>query len=125
MRRHAMVGHRAPRVVPRRRLWEPDVSGVARELSAFERPYDRVAIADLAARGVHEIGPTLHLGEKLVVKQVLSLRVKWRVDRDDIANLDDVFDVRAPVETELLLDRFRKAVAMRVVQMHVERLQAA
>ena len=87
MRRHAVVRHRAPRVVPRRRLREPDVSGVARELSAFERPHDRVAIADLAARGVHEIGPALHLGEKPVVEQVLGLGVKRRVDRDDIANL--------------------------------------
>ena len=48
VRRHAVVGHRAPRVILRRRLREPDVSGVARELSAFERPHDRVAIADLA-----------------------------------------------------------------------------
>src|SRR5580693_2905631 len=68
MRRHAVVGHRAPRMVFRRRLWEPDVSGVARELSAFEPPHDGVAIADLAACGVHEIGPALHLGEKLVVE---------------------------------------------------------
>src|ERR1700759_2019304 len=36
MRRHAVVGHRALRVVPGRRLWEPDVSGVAGELSGFE-----------------------------------------------------------------------------------------
>src|SRR3984957_21222371 len=91
-------------------------SRVARELSAFERPHDRVTIADLAARGVHEIGPALHLGEKPVVKQVLSLRVKWRIDRDDIANLDHVFDIRMPFETEFLLDRFRKAVPIRVVQ---------
>ena len=88
MRRHPVVRHRPPRMVLRRRLREPDIPGVTGELSAFERPHDRVAIADLAARGVHEIGPTLRLGEKLVVKRVLSLRVKRRVDRDDIANLD-------------------------------------
>ena len=51
--------------------------------------------------------------------------MKRRVDRDDIANLDHVFNIRMPDEIELLLDRFRKAVTIRVVQMHVEGLQAA
>ena len=40
MWRHAVVGHRAPRVIRRRRLRNHDISGVARELSAFERPRD-------------------------------------------------------------------------------------
>ena len=61
----------------------------------------------------------------LIVEQVLRLGVKRRVDRDDIANPDHVLDIRMPGETEFLLDRFRKAVAIRVVQMHVEWLQAA
>jgi hypothetical protein len=32
MRRHAMMGHRAPRMILRRRLREPHISGITREL---------------------------------------------------------------------------------------------
>jgi hypothetical protein len=66
--RHAMVRHGPPGMVTRRWLREPHVSGVAAKLVAFESADDRVAIADLAARGVHEIGAALHLGEERTVE---------------------------------------------------------
>ena len=48
----------------RRRLREPDVARIAGELAAFERAHDGIAIADLAARRVHEIGAALHLADQ-------------------------------------------------------------
>ena len=36
-------------MIPGSRLWEPDVSGIAGKLAAFQRPRDRIAVADLAA----------------------------------------------------------------------------
>ena len=51
------------------------------------RPHDRVAIADLAARRVDEIGAGLHLGDQLLVEQAFGLGVQRGVDRDDVADL--------------------------------------
>src|SRR5580692_6635649 len=98
MRRHAMMRHCAPGMVFRRGLREPDVAGIASELAALEGADDGVAVADFATRGVHEIRATLHFGEKLVIEQALGLRMKRRVDRDDVANLDHVRDTRMPCE---------------------------
>src|SRR6476469_8543859 len=67
MRGHAVMGHGAPEMLPRRRLREPHVAGIASKLAAFERSHDRVAVADLAAGSVHEIGAALHLADQLVV----------------------------------------------------------
>src|SRR5271154_7626761 len=106
MGRHAMVRHGPPGMVLRRWLGEPDVSGVAAKLAAFESADDGVAIADLAARGVHKIDAALHLGEELVVEEALRFRMKRRVDRHNVADLDHVLDIRVPGEVQLLLDRF-------------------
>ena len=106
-------------------LGEPHVAGVAGELAAFEGPDDRVAIADLAARGVHEIGAALHLGEQLVVEEVLRFRMKRRIDRHNVTDLDHVLDIRMPGEVEFLLDRLRQPVPIVVMQMHVEGLEPA
>ena len=57
-------------------LREPDVSGIACKLAAFQRPRDRIAVADLAAGGVDDVGAALHLGDERVVEEVLGLR--WR-----------------------------------------------
>jgi pyruvate dehydrogenase complex dehydrogenase (E1) component len=54
-------------------------------LTAFARPRDRVAITDLAARGVHEIRAALHLADQLVVEEVLGLRMQRGVDRHYVA----------------------------------------
>src|SRR6202020_3047777 len=85
---------------------------------------DGVAVADFATRGVHEIRATLHFGEKLVIEQALGLRMKRRVDRDDVANLDHVLDIGMPCEIEFLFDRFRQSMPIEIVQMHVEGLEA-
>ena len=53
VRRHAEVRRGSPGMVPRRRLRKPDVAGIARELATLRRPDHRVAIANLAARGVY------------------------------------------------------------------------
>src|SRR5271166_1399469 len=86
--RHAMVRHGPPGMVLRRWLGEPHVSGVAAKLAAFESTDDAVAIADLAAGGVHEIGAALHLGEELIVEEILRFRVKRRIDRHNVTDPD-------------------------------------
>ena len=108
-----------------RRLREPYVACVARELTAFEGPNDGVAIANLAPLGVHEISPTLHFREQSVVKEVLRFRMKRRVDGHDVADLDHVIDTGMPSEVQFLLNRVGEPVPVVVVKMHVEGLQAA
>src|SRR4029079_6577007 len=60
MRCHAVMRHGAPRVLLGRGLGEPDVTRVACELTALQRPDNRVAVADLAARRVHDVAAALH-----------------------------------------------------------------
>src|SRR5260221_173764 len=50
MRGHAMMRHAAPRVIPGGGLRKPDITGVARQLPAFQRPDDGIAVADLPPR---------------------------------------------------------------------------
>ena len=125
VRRHAVMRHGAPGMVLRRRLREPDVAGIARELAALQRADDGVAVADLAARGVHEIGAALHHADQLVVEQVLGLGMQRRVDGDHVADLDQRLDVRVEGEAELLLDLLRQAVLVGVVQLARRRASAA
>src|SRR5882757_10545913 len=64
---HGFERHGSPRVIARRRLREPHVTGVTCELSAPERTNDGIAIADLAACGVHDISAALHLPDQCVI----------------------------------------------------------
>ena len=50
MRRHAFMRHGPPRVVRGRRLRIPDVAGIARELPAFQRFHDGIAV-HVSSRG--------------------------------------------------------------------------
>lgn len=125
MRRHAVMGHRAPRMVLGRRLREPNVTGIAGELAAFERPCDGIAIADLAARGVHQIGTALHLADHRLVEEVFRLRVEGRVDRHDVANGHHFRRRLMESNAELLLDLVRKPVPVGVVQLDIERFEPA
>ena len=61
----------------------------------------------------------------VVVEHVLRLRMQRRVDGDDVA--DRTIDSTSgwKVEAQLLLDVGGQAVAVGVVQVHVERLQTA
>ena len=45
MRRHTVMRHGTPGMVARRRLREPHVSRIARELATFERAHDSITIA--------------------------------------------------------------------------------
>src|SRR5918998_4239870 len=64
---HTVVGHGPPGMILRSGLGVPDIAGVAGELARLERPHDRVAVADLAARGVDEVCAAAHCAEELVV----------------------------------------------------------
>ena len=88
----------------RRRLREPHVARVSGELAALQRPHDGVAIADFAARGVHDVGAALHLGDELVVEEVLGLWMQRRVDRHHVADLHERLHVRVEREAKLLLN---------------------
>src|SRR5687768_3272473 len=74
--RHPVVWHRPPGMIPGSRLREPDVSGIAGKLAAFQRPRDRVAVADLAPGGVDDVRAALHLGDQGVVEEMLGLRME-------------------------------------------------
>lgn len=102
-----MVGHGPPRVVFRRGLREPDVAGVTGELPALQGPDDRVAVANLATRGVDDIRPTFHLGDELVVEQMLGLGMQRAVNSHNVANANHGLDVRMVGDAELLFDGFR------------------
>src|SRR5680860_1739780 len=110
MGRHAVMGHCAPGMVPRRGLREPDVARIARELTAFQCANHRVAVDDLAARRIHEVATALHHADKLVVEHVLGLWVQWRIDRDYIADLDERLDRLVIAEPKLFLQRLRQSM---------------
>src|SRR3546814_6069819 len=66
VRSHAFMRHCPPRMVLGRGLREPDVSRIAGKLAALECAHDRIAIGQLAARGVDQIGTALEALERLV-----------------------------------------------------------
>src|ERR1700678_162223 len=123
--RHAMVWHGPPGMVLRRWLGEPHVSGVAAKLAAFESADDGVSIADLAARGGHEVSASLHFGKKLVIEEALCFGMKRRIDSHDIADLDHILDIGMPREIQFLFDRFWQSMSIEVVQVHIEGLESA
>src|ERR1700730_13900596 len=82
VRRHSVMRHGAPRMIYCRWLREPDVTGVAGELAAFERAHDRVAVADFSACRVHDISPTFHFRKHRIVEEVLGLGMQRAVDGD-------------------------------------------
>ena len=67
--------HGAPGMVGRRWLRVPDVTGVAGELTAFQRGHDGVADDDLRAGGVDDVGAATHRRQQLLVEEVIGLRV--------------------------------------------------
>ena len=105
MRRHAVVRHRAPRVILRGGLGEPDVARVAGELAALERAHNGVAVADLAARRVHEVRAALHRADQLVVEQVLGLGWSGELIVTTSHTSTSRLDVRVAGGAQLLLDR--------------------
>ena len=59
------------------------------------------------------------------MKRFSRFRVKRRVDRHNVTDLDHVLDIRMPGEIEFLLYRLRQSVPIIVMQMHVEGLEPA
>ena len=78
---------------------------------------------DLAARRVDDVGAALHAPDHRLVEQALGLRVERRVDRHHVAVGHHVLG-RSWKVTQLVLDLGREPVAVRVVEAHLERLQA-
>ncbi len=110
-------------MVGRRGLREPHVARIARELAALERRGDRVAVAQLAARRVDQVGAALELLQAVGIDHVLGLRVQRAVQRHHVADLGQALEAGVVREVELLLDRLGQAVAVEVVQLHVEGLE--
>ncbi len=102
-----MIGHRAPRVIGRRRLWEPDVARVTGELPAFQRLDDRIAIAQFATRRIDQIRTPLEVRQRLRIDHVLSFRIERTMQRDHIAGLGQTFQAVVMRHVELFLDGFR------------------
>ena len=125
MRRHAVMRHGPPRMILRSRLREPNVACVAGKLSAVERPDDHITVAYLATRGVHDVGAALHLRYELVVEHMLGLGVQRTVDRDNIANPNHQLDVWVEIIVEFLFHIRPQAMAIGVVKLNVEGLQAS
>src|SRR5271156_65826 len=125
VRRHPVMRHGPPGVIFWRGLRKPDVSGVPGELTTLRCPDDRVAIANLAARSVDQIGTAFHTGDHLVVEEILRLRMKRSIYRHCVANRNHIGGRIMEGEAELFLDAFRQTVPVSVVQMHIEWLQPA
>src|SRR5680860_1774947 len=110
-------------MIPGSRLREPDVTGIPGKLAAFQRPRDRIAVADLAPGGVDDVRAALHLGDEGVVEEVLGLGMEGRVDRDHVADTHQRLGVRVVGHAKLALDLLRESVSIGVVQSHLKRLQ--
>ena len=117
VRGHAVVRHAPPSMIVRRWLREPDIPGIAGEMAALEGADNRIAVADLGARCVHDVGATLHLRDELVVEEILGLWMQRRIDRDHVADLDHVFDRGVPGETELHLQSAGQALPIEIMEL--------
>src|ERR1700749_79460 len=100
--------HGPPRVIRGWGLGEPNISRVTRKLATVECPYYGIAVANLAACGIHKIGAALHFGEQRIVKHVLRLGVKRSVDGHNVAHLDHLLDAGMKSQLQLLFDRLRE-----------------
>src|ERR1700732_4138996 len=87
VRGHPVMRHGSPRMIPRCRLREPDVTSVACQLAAFERAGNCIAIADLAACSINDVSTAFHLRDHSFIEQILGFRVPWAVDGHDVAYL--------------------------------------
>ncbi len=112
-------------MIGRRRLREPDVAGVTGQLATFQGSRDGIAIAQFAARGVNQISATLEIGQGLGVNHVLGFRMQWAIQRHHIADFGQALQAAMVRHAEFLLNLFRQAMPVQVVQLHPERLEQA
>ncbi len=120
---HGVVGHGPPRMVRRRWLREPHVACIAGQLAALQRGRNGIAVAQLAACGVDQVGAALEVLQRLGIDHVLRLGVKRAIERDHVAYFGQAVEAGVVSEVQLLLDGLRQAVAIHVVQLHVVGLQ--
>src|SRR5262245_59480463 len=104
MRCHAVIGHRTPRMILRSGLRIPNVACVSSKLTAFEGTDDTISVANLSAGGIYDVRTTFHLGKQFIIEHVLCSGMKWSIDRDNVTDLDHVFDIRVEGEAKLLLE---------------------
>src|SRR5229473_4915994 len=118
-----MMRHRPPWMVLRRRLWEPHVARITRELSAFECPDYCISLTYLATCGVHDIRAALHFANERITEHMLGLWVKRAVDGHHVANTHHRFDRGMIGHVQFPLDVSRKPMLIRVMQFDIERFQ--
>src|SRR3569623_2038276 len=94
MRCHAVMGHRPPRMVLRRRLRKPYVARITCKLATFERANDGVPIAEFATRRVHKVCAALEVFQGLIVDHMLGFGMKRAVQRDNVAGLREALKAR-------------------------------
>ncbi len=70
---HGLMRHRPPRVIGRRRVGVPDVTGVPGQLPGLQRPDHDVAVHDGTPGRVDDVGTALHGPDQLVIEKVVGL----------------------------------------------------
>jgi hypothetical protein len=81
VRRHRVVGHRAPRVVLWRRLREPDVARIPCNVPRLECLLQVLTVDELATGGVDDIRATLQKLQRLLrLCQYVLFFVSYRMD---------------------------------------------
>lgn len=99
-------------------------TGITCQLARAQRGGDGIAVADLAAGRVHDEGATAHLADHGGIKQVLRLLVQRAVDGHHVTDAHHRLHAGMVGQVELSLHCRRQAVAVRVVQRHLKRLEA-
>ena len=62
----------------------------------------KIAVANLAARRIHEIGAPFHLGDQRLVEEIFRLRMQRGVDRHHVADGNHGCCVRVEGDIQLL-----------------------
>src|SRR5215218_8783612 len=104
VRSHRVVRHRPPRVVFRRGLGVPYVAGVPGQLALFERLDEGIPVDDRPARRVDHPGAPFHVEQPLAVEQPPRRRRQGSVDADNVAQRNELVDVRVADAQDVLVD---------------------
>ena len=124
VRRHAVMRHRAPGMILGARLREPDIAGVPGQLPALSAR-TMASRSQILPRAVFtRYAPRFILAISASLNMCSVSGCSGAVDRDHVADADHRLDGGVEGQAELLLDRLWQPVAVGVVQLHVERLEA-
>ena len=69
-----------------------DVQRRTAELAAFQRRKKRLGIEKCTASRIDDEGAMPHLLDTLTIQEMVGVRVKWRMERDDIALLHQLVE---------------------------------